>query len=321
MKQLLAKFWAWFVPWIGNESTIVAHALGAALVAGVGVIVTDILNHDPINWNAVLTTAVVTFLGWFGVNVAGVSAVRSKYAIRFGVRKPLGAIITPRDDPRDIDFASFKLPPTPTGFVGTKRKPTGMLGNNTIGDCVIAMMLHAIILADTTAKFTTKIAIAYYSRITGYVPGKPSTDRGANPISAIKWWAKNGIIDANGDKHELIGWATIKVGNFDALRAAINLKGVFVAVSLNLPYSAQNQFPSRKWTVVPGSPDEGGHEVLAYNDDGIWTGLGTWGAGVGASRGFMTTFSALWVVLITDGADPDVISQELAALAAIQKVK
>ena len=59
----------------------------------------------------------------------------------------------------------------------------GMLANDQIGDCVIAMMLHSIEdfhLDDGTPvpAFTEQDAISAYSAITGYVPGDPSTDRG-----------------------------------------------------------------------------------------------------------------------------------------------
>ena len=53
-----------------------------------------------------------------------------------------------------------------------------MLANDTIGDCVIAMMLHSIedfhLDAGTPVPaFTDADAISIYSAITGYVPGDP----------------------------------------------------------------------------------------------------------------------------------------------------
>lgn len=238
-------------------------------------------------------------------------------------RRRLGAIIDRPVDPRNIDFGStFTLPPTPAGFVGTKRKPTGMLGNDTVGDCVIAMMQHAIIVTTGTAKFTAALAIKLYSAITGYVPGNPNTDQGTDPVAAAKYWQKNGIVDAKGIRHELVAYSTIKLGDFDALRAALNLAavGVAVGVSLNLPESAQDQFPSKKWSVVPGSPIEGGHEVLACNDDGANTGLGTWGSEVAATRQFMAKYVSLILVLITDAAPVSLQKEAIEAIAAIKKV-
>jgi len=237
-------------------------------------------------------------------------------------RFPLTALFDPSSlDSLIIDAAKFALPPTPAGFVGTKRKPTGMLANDSIGDCVVAMMLHAIIVITGTAKFTKAEAIKLYSTIGGYVPGKPNTDQGLDPVAAAKYWQKHGIVDAAGVKHELVAYGVIKLGDFNALRAALNLadEGVAVGVSLNLPYSAQDQFPTRKWSVVTGSRSqvEGGHEVLGCNDDGENTGLGTWGSEVQANRPFMEKYSSLWLVLITDAAPENVKTQAAALVAAI----
>ena len=236
-------------------------------------------------------------------------------------RKKLGAIVERPADPRNLDFGSmFVLPVTPAGVVGTKNKPVGMLANDSIGDCVIAAWMHAIIITKKTAKFTTKLAIKLYSAITGYVPGDPNTDQGTDPAVAAKYWQKNGIVDAKGVRHNLIAYSTIKVGDFAALRAALNLvvEGVAVAVSLNLPESAQDQFASKQWTYVPGSPIEGGHEVLACNDNETTTGLGTWGSEVQATREFMEKFSTLWLVLITDAAPLSLQAQAQAALKALR---
>lgn len=240
-----------------------------------------------------------------------------------GRRRKLGAILDLPLDPRNIDFGTtFVLAATPSGFVGTKRKPVGILGNATVGDCVIAMMMHAIIVTTGTAKFTTALAVKLYSAITGYIPGDESTDNGADPIAAAKYWQKHGIVDSKGVRHELVAWSTIKPGDYGALRAALNLtgQGVAVGVSLKLPYSAQDQFPSRKWSVVTGSRSqiEGGHEVLACNDDGKNTGLGTWASEVAADRPFMNLYSTLWLVLITDAAPANLQTQAKAALAAIR---
>jgi hypothetical protein len=262
---------------------------------------------------------------WIEKLMLGSSLVPVYVAGRARKRFPLTALVdVSKLDPRNVDSAAFKLAKTPAGFVGTKRKPVGKLGNDSIGDCVVAWLLHAIIILTGTAKFTKAEAIKIYSAIGGYIPGNPSTDQGLDPVAAAKWWQKNGITDSEGVRHELIAYGVIKLLDFNALRAALNLAGdgVAVGVSLNLPYSAQDQFPTRKWSVVTGSRSqvEGGHQVLGCNDDGENTGLGTWGSEVEADRPFMNKYSSLWLVLITDAAPASLQAQAAQVVAAIKKV-
>lgn len=263
---------------------------------------------------------------WIEKLMLGSSLVPVYVAGRARKRFPLTALFDPATlDPRNVDSSAFHLPTAPAGFVGTKRKPVGMLANDSIGDCVVAWMLHAIIVLTGKAKFTAAQAVKIYSAIGGYIPGKPATDQGLDPVAAAKWWQKNGIVDSAGVRHELIAYGVIKLLDFDALRDALNLAadGVAVGVSLNLPYSAQDQFPTRKWSVVTGSRSqvEGGHQVLGCNDDGENTGLGTWGDEVEADRAFMNKYSSLWLILVTDAAPANLQAQAAAIVSAIQAVK
>ena len=68
----------------------------------------------------------------------------------------------------------------------------GMLANDQIGDCVIAMMLHSIedfhLDAGTAVPaFSDQDAIHLYSAITGYNPNDPSSDQGTNENTAMRY--------------------------------------------------------------------------------------------------------------------------------------
>jgi hypothetical protein len=255
------------------------------------------------------------------------------------VRRKLGAVVNPMDHRTlngelYMDFTVL-LPAIPSGSLLGKMKlflNWLMLGNDTVGDCVVAGILHAIMwsnkLAGRVVTFSTAFAIKVYSAWTGYVPGDDRTDQGTDPDMAMKELAKSGITDAHGVVHKIAAWFYVPLGNFNALRATIYLFGS-AGICFELPESAQDQFPSKKWTVVPGSPSEGGHFVLAVDDDGkAWTKVVTWGAIVKVARQFMLLKSTRWYGFVLED---DLIngkdfhgfnmSQLLADVAALRKQK
>jgi len=139
-----------------------------------------------------------------------------------------------------------------------------MLGNDAVGDCVIARLLHQIMAwyavanAGQLKTFTTDQAIQIYSAITGYVPGDPSTDNGTDPDAACTYWKNNGIF---GDK--IAGYANVDITNIDLIRASMFLFGG-VGFALEVPAYVMNVPAGGDWSEPSGSVDttiEGGHEV------------------------------------------------------------
>jgi hypothetical protein len=229
----------------------------------------------------------------------------SKPLIRF----KLGATLAP-PDPRTFDMMNYvdlatvlpKIPSGPVGHGSVFPTNSGILANDRVGDCVVAGTMHAImqanILGGHPANFTSNLAVKTYSKWTGYIPGDQATDKGTDPVFAARQWQHNGVVDTTGNVHRIIAYFTIPTGHFDALRAALYLFD-FAGICLNLPESAQTQFPSRKWTYDPASPVEGGHFTLALNDDGANTELSTWGSTVDADREFMSKQGSLWLGYVT----------------------
>lgn len=160
----------------------------------------------------------------------------------------------------------------------------GMLANDRLGDCVIAMMLHSIedfhLDAGTPVpQFVDADAVKMYSAITGYNPDDPSTDQGTDESQAMSYWEKPGL-SVQGS-HTIAGTVSVDLKDLNECRIAIS-EFVALQVGIALPLSAQGQ---NAWTIVgdgktgnsaPGS--WGGHGIpyREYNPSQFT--CVTWGA-------------------------------------------
>ena len=188
-----------------------------------------------------------------------------------------------KTDSRTLQMARYlspTLPPAPSARDWTHGIANwGYMLNNTLSDCTIAGIGHAIQVwsANNGAEITIPdpVILSYYEKWDGYNPADPSTDRGGIEIDVLKQWQKSGF-----DQHKLLAFADPVYTNLDEIRQAINLFGG-VYIGLNLPNSAQTQ---EVWDVVPnGGPNAaagswGGHCVFvpAYDPNGFT--CITWGA-------------------------------------------
>jgi hypothetical protein len=162
----------------------------------------------------------------------------------------------------------------------------GMLANDRIGDCVIAMMLHSIedfhLDAGTPVPgFTEQDAIDLYGAITGYNPDDPNSDRGTNESTAMTYWEKPGLHTSDGVEHTIVATVAVDPGNLNECRIAID-EFVALQIGIALPVTAQGQ---KEWTVVgdgrtgrsaPGS--WGGHGIPYREYDAETFKCVTWGA-------------------------------------------
>jgi hypothetical protein len=162
----------------------------------------------------------------------------------------------------------------------------GMLANDRLGDCVIAMMLHSIedfhLDAGTAPPaFTEADAIHLYSSITGYDPHDPNSDQGTNESTAMAYWESPGLRTSDGVEHQIVATVAVDPSNLDECRIAID-EFVALQIGIALPLSAQGQ---TEWTVVgngrtgrsaPGS--WGGHGIPYREYDGETFKCVTWGA-------------------------------------------
>lgn len=159
----------------------------------------------------------------------------------------------------------------------------GMLGNDSVGDCVVARAMHQVIYWNAaqkrTVNFTDANAIAAYSDITGYIPGQADTDQGTDPLTAAKYAQDTGFADAAGVTHKIAGSVTLQTSDLAELALALWLfDGCSICV--DLPKSAEDQFShGQPWSLVPGSPSLGGHDTMGMgiNSAGNIV-IVTWGA-------------------------------------------
>jgi hypothetical protein len=183
----------------------------------------------------------------------------------------------------------------------------GMLGNDTLGDCTIAGVghavqsaMHAVGIAWDSSVETDEV-IKYYEFWCGYNPADPTTDQGGVEVDVLNNWRKLRYAG-----HQLVAYADPEIADTLHIKQSIALFGG-VYIGLALPLSAQNQ---DVWQVVgdgqtgasaPGS--WGGHAVYVVGYSPEFLTCITWGQELQMSWDFFrayadeahTLFLGMWV--------------------------
>jgi hypothetical protein len=177
----------------------------------------------------------------------------------------------------------------------------GMLGNDSVGDCVAAGAFHGADVFEfngqnVTPSFTDTEALAMYSAISGYNPRNPNSDVGATLQSGLDYWRKTGVAG-----YTLAAFAQFDYTNTSLLKQVISDFGV-AYLALEVPKSAMDQFDAgQPWTVVSRSPIEGGHCVPAAGYDANYLYIITWGAVQKVAWSFYSKFfEESWVPISAD---------------------
>lgn len=210
-------------------------------------------------------------------------------------------------DERDLKLATYlntaALPKPPAHFGHETKMPAPrlMLGNgpdDTVekgfqgaGDCVFAMICNAVRLATSLAgkpaHFTGKEAIAAYSQVTGYVVGDDSTDQGTNMRTALNWWRKHGIKDADGHVHKLGAYVSLDLMNLHNELEALYLLDIGVGVGIKFPVTAMTEFNEGKpWSETDQNADEG-HAIL-WDAHRTYEKVETWARDQSATAHFLS---------------------------------
>lgn len=188
------------------------------------------------------------------------------------------------------------LPAPPAQFGHDNRVPAWeMLGNDSLGDCVIAGAMHETMLwtsiGSTEIPVSDAAAIANYEAIAGYNPNDPSTDRGTDVAHAASYRRKTGIIDAAGRRHKVGAYLALTPGDLQQHLVGMYLFGA-VGIGIRFPKSAMDQFNNgQPWDVVPGSPIEGGHYISGVARRGGQTVVVTWGREQPMTDAFLQTYN------------------------------
>ena len=183
----------------------------------------------------------------------------------------------------------------------------GMLANDRLADCVIAMMLHSIedfhLDAGTPVPaFTDADAIKIYSAITGYDPNDPNSDQGTNETTAMTYWEHPGLQTSDGMDHQIVATVAVDPSNLNECRIAID-EFVDLQIGIALPLNAQGQ---TEWKVIgngrtgdsaPGS--WGGHGIPFREYDADTFKCVTWGAELLLTVPFHQAYSQEAHVVVT----------------------
>lgn len=187
-----------------------------------------------------------------------------------------------KTDSRTLALGKYLTPslpaPPPTADWTKGITSWGMMLNNTLGDCTIAGVAHAVqVWTANNGKMTTvpdPTVESYYEKWDGYNPANPSTDNGGVELDVLNDWKQQGFAG-----NTLTAFADPKVANLTEIHQAIQLFGG-VYIGLSLPLTAQTQ---DVWDVVakggakakPGS--WGGHCVFVPKYDAKTFTCITWG--------------------------------------------
>jgi len=158
-------------------------------------------------------------------------------------------------------------------------KDWGMMGNDTLGDCVCADTGHTLMLrtanASTIVVPTDADVIALYEAVGGYNPANPdNTDNGCDESAMCDYLKATGFLGHKSDADGMIDPA-----NLDHVKWAVQLMG-HCRIGLNMPTFAMDQFDRNEpWDLnPPASQDiEGGHDVPIVKYDGQYFYVVTWG--------------------------------------------
>lgn len=163
-----------------------------------------------------------------------------------------------------LNTSVFPTPPDSFGHEYTVPN-WGMLGNDSVGDCVFAGAAHETKAWNASVKknilFSDQSVLSDYSAVTGYTPTDPNTDQGTDMEQAAKYRRTTGVLDATGNRHRISAYIALTPGSLPELWAAMWMFEA-VGIGVKFPRSAMDQFHQGKpWDPVPDSPIEGGHYI------------------------------------------------------------
>jgi hypothetical protein len=200
----------------------------------------------------------------------------------------------------------------------------GILTHN----CTCATVGHEIEAWTAYASAEVTLAqddiLALYEAVGGYVPGDPSTDNGCEIQDVLAYWQRTGV-----GGHKIAAYAALgDCTNLALMKECLQTFGT-VYLGINCPQSAETQFSAGEvWTVVPGSPNAGGHAIPLQRWDNAALGdleVVTWGSLQRMTMAFAAEYveeawvpvSADWLTASGDTVTGFNLAQLEADLAAV----
>jgi len=195
--------------------------------------------------------------------------------VRFGKHPP-------KVDYRTLRFASYvtaKLPAPPAAFnvlttvyQNLNVKDPAVLfpmdGNDTIGDCTIAGVAHAITVY--RAKDDKKLIMPKPSVVKLYYQLTGGVDSGLNELDVLNYWQSNKV-----DTEQILAFVKIDPKNHTHIQQAIQIFGG-VYLGFQVQQNCVQEFDAHQpWT--PGPLTNDGHAVFAVAYDANGVTVLTWG--------------------------------------------
>lgn len=171
----------------------------------------------------------------------------------------------------------------------------GMLGNDTVGDCAEAGILHLIqgqsANTGNPLSATTAQALALYSAVTGYNPNDPNTDQGTVLSTLLSYIQTNGVemTDSTGKvvTVEVVGSTSLDISSFAQMRyAAYTFGGGYLGI--NCPQECESD--TTNWNFSPGLPIAGGHCIPQEGEGAEGGKIISWGMVIPTSLGFLLSY-------------------------------
>lgn len=189
-------------------------------------------------------------------------------------------------------YAQGKLPTPPAHVDAPGVDPWQMFLNDTYVDCTVAGVAHAILawnaeVHESDAVPTDEQVKSTFFALTGGV------DSGCVEADVLRTWYQDGLFG-----HKIAGYAPVNPRDVVGLHQAIAFYGgAYLGVAL--PQSAQEQFAhGYEWNVVPGSPIDGGHCILAVGYDDYGVECVTWGSTVLVSYPWLAAYcTEVWAII------------------------
>ena len=189
----------------------------------------------------------------------------------------------PKIDYRTLRFSDYLtpgLPPPPPSFSVLDRvykdlntnSPADLFpmdGNDSLGDCTIAALAHAItayrgLVGPKKVIMPKQDVVKLYYHLTGGV------DSGLNELDVLNYWRKTAV---NGD--QILGYVKVNPRNHTHVQQAIQMFGG-VYIGFQVQQNAVEQFDAHQpWT--PGPLTNDGHAVYAVGYDQDTVTVLTWG--------------------------------------------
>lgn len=189
-------------------------------------------------------------------------------------------------------YANGRLPAPPATASVPAVARWGMMDNDRLGCCTVSGVGHAIIAWNEEVSQADMVPTddqveSTYFALTG------GADAGCVEADVLRHWHTKGLFG-----HTIAGYAPVETHDFVGLQQAIAFYGA-AYLGVALPESAQEQFQSgAAWTVVPGSPIEGGHCILAVGYNHEYVQCVTWGGVVNVAYPWLAHYlTETWAII------------------------